>query len=225
MWNCSLKKKRKNITFYIQEVRNLTHTASIPVQPKWGRGPPFSSLHILAWIPRLAAVVLKFSAHQNPLKELSKESVPTSSPPAFFLILFQAFSASNYLRCLAVLCPCCTCSVGWSSHPRGTLGDCFQDALQMGKIYVSSSSLCIVCMYKPSLGCLSAFQVSLSQTGPLTSTPWPAPHLLHPKNWSQTHLYSLQNLEASLTPLYLFSFSLQHTSQCLRPLSLPLFLS
>lgn len=58
----------------------------------WARVLGFSLYWLDLLNPQLGCTILKFSAYQNPLKELLKQSVPTFLPLIFGLIRFQAFA-------------------------------------------------------------------------------------------------------------------------------------
>lgn len=156
MWNWG--SFNENTTAYVWEVG----TWHVRLQclcccdgPKlsWARVHGFSLRGLDLLNPQLGCTILKFSAYQNPLKELFKQSVPTFLPLTFGLICFQAFAVWNYPKCLAALCYGCTCSVGLQQPCPGTCGGLVSGCPTDGEIYGSSCSLCTICISKPLFGC------------------------------------------------------------------------
>lgn len=144
----------------------------------WARAHCFSLCGLDLLNPQLGCTILKFSAYQNPLKELFKQSVPTLLPLPFVLIHFQAFAIQNYPKCLAFLCHNCACSVGLLQPCPGICGGLVSGCPTDGEIYGPLCSLCtnlhIKTIFWMSIGILSQFIPNRilntsTQTCPLTS--------------------------------------------------------
>lgn len=136
MWNWG--SFNENITAYVWEVG----TWHVRLQclccydgPKlsWARVHGFSLRGLDLLNPHLGCTILKFSAYQNPLKELFKQSVPTFLPLTFGLICFQAFAVWNYPNVWQLSAMAALALLVCSSHAPVPVEVLFQDALQMGK--------------------------------------------------------------------------------------------